>query len=110
MNARQKRTLEAIFTLPTPSNIRWNDVVSLIASVGEIDEKRSGSRVAFTEQLEFYFEVCKKRGKKPDRPYSGQFVLRVDPEIHRAIAVAADREDKSLNSWAAETLARAAGG
>jgi hypothetical protein len=48
MNARQKRTLEAIFTLPTPSNIRWNDVVSLIASVGEIDEKRSGSRVAFT--------------------------------------------------------------
>jgi predicted HicB family RNase H-like nuclease len=64
----------------------------------------------FAEQLEFYFEVCKKRGKKPDRPYSGQFVLRVDPEIHRAIAVAADREDKSLNSWAAETLARAAGG
>jgi predicted HicB family RNase H-like nuclease len=64
----------------------------------------------FAEQLKFYFEVCKKRGKEPDRPYSGQFVLRVDPEIHRALAVAADRENKSLNRWAAETLARAAAG
>lgn len=64
----------------------------------------------FTAQLEFYFEVCAKRDKEPERPYSGQFVLRVDPEIHRAMAVAADREEKSLNKWAAETLARAAAG
>ncbi len=64
----------------------------------------------FAEQLKFYFEVCAKRGKEPERPYSGKFVLRIDPEIHRALAVAADREDKSLNSWAAETLARAAAG
>lgn len=33
----------------------------------------------FAEQLKFYFEVCKKRGKEPERPYSGQFVLCVDP-------------------------------
>lgn len=48
MNARQKKTLEAIFTHPTPSNIRWNDVVSLIGALGNVDEKRSGSRVGFT--------------------------------------------------------------
>jgi predicted HicB family RNase H-like nuclease len=64
----------------------------------------------FAEQLKFYFKVCKKRGKEPDRPYSGQFVLRVDPETHRALAVAADRENKSLNRWAAEALARAVTG
>ncbi len=64
----------------------------------------------FAEQLKFYFEICKKRGKTPDRPYSGQFVLRIDPDLHRALAVAADREDKSLNRWAADTLARAATG
>lgn len=64
----------------------------------------------FKEQLKFYFEVCEKRGKAPERPYSGKFVLRLDPEIHRALAVAADREEMSLNKWAAETLARAAAG
>ena len=63
----------------------------------------------FAEQLKFYFEVCEKRGKKPERPYSGQFVLRIDPEVHRALAVAADREDMSLNRWAEQALARAAG-
>jgi hypothetical protein len=48
MNARQSRTLSAIFTLPTPADVRWNDIVSLIKAVGDVDQKRSGSRVAFT--------------------------------------------------------------
>jgi hypothetical protein len=48
MNARQAKTLAAIFGHPTPGNIRWNEIVSLIRAVGDVDEKRSGSRVAFT--------------------------------------------------------------
>ena len=84
------------------ANIR-DSIVFVGKTVEELEED-------FAEQLKFYFGVCKKRGKEPDRPYSGQFVLRVDPEIHRALAVAADRENKSLNRWAAETLARAVTG
>ncbi|MEO8909800.1 MAG: hexulose-6-phosphate isomerase [Gemmatimonadaceae bacterium] len=48
MNARQKKTLDALFVQPTPSNIRWTEIVSLMAALGDVDEKRSGSRVAFT--------------------------------------------------------------
>jgi hypothetical protein len=48
VNARQAKTLSAIFAHPTPSNIRWNEIVSLIEAVGDVDEKRAGSRVAFT--------------------------------------------------------------
>lgn len=48
MNARQTRTLAAIFAHPTPVNIRWNEIISLIEAIGDVDEKRSGSRVAFT--------------------------------------------------------------
>jgi len=48
MNVRQTKTLSAIFAHPTPANIRWNEIVSLIEAVGDVDEKRSGSRVAFT--------------------------------------------------------------
>ena len=48
MNARQTKTLSAIFAHPTSGNIRWNEIVSLIDAVGDVDEKRSGSRVAFT--------------------------------------------------------------
>ena len=48
MNARQTKTLLAIFAHPTSGDIRWNEVVSLIEALGDVDEKRSGSRVAFT--------------------------------------------------------------
>lgn len=48
MNARQRKTLAAIFSQPTPGNIRWNEIVSVMRSLWKVDEKRSGSRVAFT--------------------------------------------------------------
>lgn len=45
MNARQRRTLEAIFEVPIRSNIPWNDIESLLRALGaEISEGR-GSRV-----------------------------------------------------------------
>jgi len=64
----------------------------------------------FRRSMEDYFAFCKKRGEEPEKPFSGKFVLRVDPAIHRAIAAAADREAKSINKWAEEALARAAAG
>lgn len=48
MNNRHRATLEAIFTHPTPNNIRWGDAVSLFKSIGAtIDKSREGSHVAF---------------------------------------------------------------
>ncbi len=46
MNKKQMKTLEAVFKKPTPANIEWNDVVSLLKNLGaEISEKRSGLRI-----------------------------------------------------------------
>ena len=45
MRARQRRTLERLFSKPTPANIRWREVVSLLDALNfEITEGRSGSR------------------------------------------------------------------
>lgn len=64
----------------------------------------------FRRSMEDYFAFCNKRGEEPEKPFSGKFILRVDPAVHRAIAVAADREAKSINKWAEEALSRAAAG
>ncbi len=46
MNARQRGTLEAVFREPTPANIRWNAIESLIKALGGVvDRGREGSRV-----------------------------------------------------------------
>ena len=63
---------------------------------------------AFVDAVDDYREFCAERGEAPEKPFSGKFVLRVPPEVHRSIAIAAGRERKSLNVWAKEALERAA--
>lgn len=65
-------------------------------------------RAAFREAVEDYIETCAKVGKAPQRPYSGRMMFRVDPEIHRRAARAAELSGKSLNQWAEDVLDRAA--
>ena len=65
-------------------------------------------REAFHEAVDDYLETCAKVGKDPQRAYSGQVMFRVDPDVHRRAAVAAELSGKSLNQWAAEVLERAA--
>jgi predicted HicB family RNase H-like nuclease len=59
---------------------------------------------AFRESVDDYLEFCAKRGEEPDKPFSGQFVTRVSPDLHRRASVAASVAGKSLNAWVAEQL------
>ncbi len=66
-------------------------------------------RSAFHESVEDYIETCAKIGKEPQKTFSGRVMFRVDPEVHRKAALAAEISGKSLNQWAEEVLDRAAG-
>jgi predicted HicB family RNase H-like nuclease len=59
---------------------------------------------AFHEAVDDYLALCEKLGRAPDREYSGKIPLRIDSALHRRVAVAADAEGKSVNSWIADTL------
>lgn len=59
---------------------------------------------AFRESVDDYLEFCRKRGEAPDKPFSGQFVTRIPPDLHRRVNVAALLSGKSLNAWVAEQL------
>ena len=65
-------------------------------------------RRALADSVDDYLAWCAERGKSPDKPFSGKFVVRVDPEIHRSVSAAARQAGKSLNAWVAERLAAAA--
>jgi predicted HicB family RNase H-like nuclease len=65
-------------------------------------------RAAFREAVDDYIETCAKIGKTPQKPYSGNLMLRVDPEVHSKAAIAAELAGKSLNQWSEEVLAKAA--
>ena len=65
-----------------------------------------GLKKEFQISVDDYLEFCEELGQEPERPYSGRFVLRLDPELHRDAVLAADRMGMSLNSWSAEALQR----
>jgi predicted HicB family RNase H-like nuclease len=66
-------------------------------------------REAFRDAVDDYIETCLKIGKEPQKAYSGQMMFRVNPDVHRKAALAAELSGKSLNQWAEEVLERAAG-
>lgn len=56
-------------------------------------------KTAFHESIDDYLEFCAERGEEPDRPYSGNFVLRIDPQLHRKLVALSREEGASLNRW-----------
>ena len=62
-------------------------------------------RAAFEDAVDDYLDTCAKLGKEPNHPYSGQFRLRLQPELHARAALVAETEGKSLNAWVAELVA-----
>ena len=63
---------------------------------------------AFHEAVDDYVETCKKVGKDPQKAYSGNLMLRIDPAVHSKAVIAAELSGKSLNQWSEEVLAREA--
>jgi predicted HicB family RNase H-like nuclease len=64
-------------------------------------------RTAFADTTADYVDWCRERGKEPERPYSGNFTVRVSPDLHRRVATAAVRVGKSVNAFVSEALDRA---
>ena len=46
---------------------------------------------AFRESVDDYLEFCAKRGEEPEKPFTGKFVVRIPPDLHRKVYVAARR-------------------
>jgi len=61
-------------------------------------------RAEFKRSLAVFLEVCKEKGIEPRRHFSGKFNLRISPELHEQLAIAAQAEGKSINTLAQEAL------
>jgi predicted HicB family RNase H-like nuclease len=69
----------------------------------EIDSAAQ-AQTAFAELVEDYLATCAEVGKEACRPFKGSFNVRVTPELHRQVAIAAADRGESMNSWIAAAL------
>ena len=59
---------------------------------------------AFQDSIDDYLDFCASEGREPEKPFSGDVRLRVEPELHRDIYISAKRSGKSMNEWLKEAL------
>lgn len=59
---------------------------------------------AFIESVDDYLAMCEELGQRPEKPYTGNISLRIKPETHAAVAIAAEMSGESINQWLNETI------
>lgn len=64
----------------------------------------TGLKTAFKEAVEDYLQTCKEVGDTPDTPCKGSFNIRIGPELHREVSLAARSKGMSLNDFIREAL------
>ncbi|MDU9048152.1 MAG: type II toxin-antitoxin system HicB family antitoxin [Candidatus Electrothrix sp. Rat3] len=107
MNTISHKGYTAKIEFDPEDNILFGNIIGIRDTVGFHGESVSEIKDAFHEAVDFYLESCKKAGREPNKPFSGNFMVRVDPSLHGKVAAAAVNAGKSLNKWVAETLEQA---
>ncbi len=51
----------------------------------------------FHNAVDDYLDFCKEVGKEPTKAYKGSFNVRIDPQLHKKIALEAAKKGISLN-------------
>ena len=106
MNCIRYRGCQGRFVFDEEADLFHGDVLHLADAVTFAGRSLDELRQALADSVEDYLEFCAEKGRQPEKPYSGRFNVRLNPELHQRIASRAAAEGRSLNHWVAEALER----
>jgi predicted HicB family RNase H-like nuclease len=89
------------------ANIFHGEVINLRDVITFEGETVNELKTAFHDSVDDYLTFCAERGEEPEKPYSGKFVIRVEPELHKNITIEAHKTGKSLNIWVKDAISKA---
>ena len=90
---------EGIAEFDEEAHIFSGEVIGLknvITFQGESVEELEQS---FRDSVDDYLAWCEEDGVEPEKPYSGNFLVRFTPDLHRRIAAAAAKNKMSINKY-----------
>lgn len=93
-----------IVTLDESAGVFTGEVVGLKDVITFQGTTLKEVQEAFRVSVDDYLDFCKEKGKCPDYAYSGQFIVRVSTNMHRAISECAAKSGISLNAWITNVL------
>ena len=109
MNTMTHNGYEALVTYDEDAELFHGEVMNLRDVITFQGKSVDELKQAFADSIADYLAFCRERGEEPEKPYSGKVMFRFSPETHARAALKAALEGKSLNQWAEEVIAEAAG-
>ncbi|WP_174062383.1 type II toxin-antitoxin system HicB family antitoxin [Agrobacterium larrymoorei] len=107
MTVMHYKGYEAIIDFDEDAEIFHGEVINLRDVITFQGTSAAELKQALADSVEDYISFCKERGEEPEKPFSGQFVVRAEPQLHRAISTAARKDGVSLNKWVTSALEKA---
>lgn len=74
MNRKQQRTLNLIFSVPTPASTKFSDIEKLLIALGAVKIEGSGSRAAFVMPNLLKWEARRPHSQKETKKYQVESV------------------------------------
>ncbi|WP_174003141.1 type II toxin-antitoxin system HicB family antitoxin [Agrobacterium rubi] len=107
MSVMHYKGYEAVIEFDEDADLFHGEVIDLRDVITFQGSSASELKTALAESVEDYLAFCAERGEEPEKPFSGQFVVRTEPRLHKAVSNAARKDGVSLNKWVTAALERA---
>lgn len=66
-----------------------------------------GLRKAFEDAIDDYLDFCQEQNREPEVSFKGSLNVRLGPDLHRRIAIAAAHQHISVNKFITDALSKA---
>ncbi len=103
-NTLNYRGFTAKVEFSADDNVFFGRLLGIDAIVTFHAETVEELKSSMKESVDFYIEVCEKKGKKPKKIYSGKLMFRLPSELHARIAETAAKRGKSINEFGKEVF------
>jgi predicted HicB family RNase H-like nuclease len=89
-------------------NCLYGKVIGLEKGTGITYEGNTASELYedFKGAIDDYLDYCKEKGIKPKKSYSGTLNIRIPSEIHCRMAIYAEKQGTSINSFIRDSIER----
>jgi predicted HicB family RNase H-like nuclease len=93
-----------VFSVDPDANVIRGKVVGLKDVITFQGTSVGKAKKAFRESVDDYLDFCATDGVEPERPYSGKFLVRINPRVHRRLSAIAESRGVSVNTLVTKKL------
>jgi predicted HicB family RNase H-like nuclease len=94
---KKYRGYSAAVDIDIDSGVLYGRIIGLKDVITFESNNVQGLEKEFHASVDDYLEFCKEEGVNPEKPYSGNIILRMPESLHRKLYVMSATEGKSMN-------------